>query len=696
MDNIVDQAAKALRDVIDEERNSTPANEVRTANCPKLPVLIEAFETAKWEPLKADAHVSVCPFCQKTVRFFESRNEKFGIKEEISSGGMNVLDSGEIPKGNKATNGVVIPKHERKTMRTSIGAVLAAAILIMVTLFVVDWTGKSTPSTASDPPDPFANWQQSAQPGKIPEPKPEPMEKVKPPAIVTGTGERDIQLDEALSRAPDLQSYETQSRSISYMASIVAGNEEIWIDRVHQVKNTRRIEQAVTWTDQPGLHLGQMIDANGFLETGNLNPVRNLKTRPMAFVLEGMWPTEYGKTSPLATEMENTDLAGFTKSLQKIVANRLKLDKKIYFPFKADYRFEEASSVKKVAVDLKVSASYMGKFEADFSGHKSNRSDRRLVYLHLRQPMFRVSLVGGSLSEMLASTPENVAAVVKDRRPAYVNSITYGRVVFAAFETSDDSQLLKAALKWKFSKVVTKVSGELKAKYEKAISRANMRVYVHGGKAAPIFDTDVAKGVEKLQKYLNETVEFSPQNLPAVVGFEVRDLRTGELIGKKEVSEYAAFEEPHRSKYRYRITLTKAEIRDDHDSFPAGDGDWRVRVAIPDKGEVLRMNRGLGNGTHVLNHSGGEHTAPAGQFIFLMSAWESDGLLNGNDDDVTKNVRQDIDLAAMASELSKLDPRSSDPAIQKRINEVCRYPFSLTTVSGNRFHFIVDLIPPKN
>lgn len=167
-------------------------------------------------------------------------------------------------------------------------------------------------------------------------------------------------------------------------------------------------------------------------------------------------------------------------------------------PARIDLHVYEAYNFEQALKSMGISAHYNDPFvDAGFSTSLSNRRSARetSVVMRLFQPMYTISVAEDEIFQnrdffragidwTLGSPACEVLAQATEP-PAYVRSVTYGRVIYYAMTSEDfhSSEDFAAALRLSLNGVVSsgRVEGSFASSYRQIVERSQVRVVIYGG-----------------------------------------------------------------------------------------------------------------------------------------------------------------------------------------------------------------------
>jgi thiol-activated cytolysin len=263
--------------------------------------------------------------------------------------------------------------------------------------------------------------------------------------------------------------------------------------------------------------------------------------------------------------------------------------------------------------ELEVNAKWAsGAAEAMLKG--SGSKDRTSYVAMYKQIFYSISVdTPAEPSAFFANgmTVDKVARdFTNDGPPAYVDSITYGRILLVKMDV--DNSEVTAEMKGKFEQTIREddeVSATAAGELEKIAKSARFSAITLGGKSDQgIFDS---KDLSKVQDYIANGATYSAKNPGLPIEYSVKFLKDNTLATIRLAGEYTYFtsvEHPYgfvKMKHtggmlgRWRVTWTVegVEHQETNTSWPNGDfGPTYVPVPIPGdarnvriKGELARL-----------------------------------------------------------------------------------------------------------
>ena len=207
---------------------------------------------------------------------------------------------------------------------------------------------------------------------------------------------------------------------------------------------------------------------------------------------------------------------------------------------KSNYLAETAYSANEASVKMGVAVSWMnGSVKASFAG--SWLSKKTTMVVRFIQAYYTVSFAAPSSPELVFG-PKVTANDARPymgpgNPPAYVSSVTYGRMLIMKVETDESERDLRAALDLAFSKV--NVSADVEAK--KVLKNSTFSVFVLGGSpddAARIQASDGETRASALAAYIQNGANFDPKSPGVPISYTERRLLDNETIKVSSTIDY--------------------------------------------------------------------------------------------------------------------------------------------------------------
>ncbi len=207
---------------------------------------------------------------------------------------------------------------------------------------------------------------------------------------------------------------------------------------------------------------------------------------------------------------------------------------------KSNYLAETAYSMNEASVKMGVAASWMtGSVKANFQG--SWLSKKTTMIVRFVQAYYTVSFGAPSSPEKvfgpLVTADDARPYMGPGNPPAFVSSVTYGRMLIMKVETDESERDLRAALDLAFNKV--KVDIDVASK--NVLKNSTFSVFVLGGSpddAARIQASDSESRASALGAYIQNGANFDPKSPGVPISYTVRRLSDNETIKVSSTIDY--------------------------------------------------------------------------------------------------------------------------------------------------------------
>jgi thiol-activated cytolysin len=214
-------------------------------------------------------------------------------------------------------------------------------------------------------------------------------------------------------------------------------------------------------------------------------------------------------------------------------------------------------------------------------------AERRVVMSTYKQAFYTVSFVQES-----GAQPEDVfgpdvtlrdvqSAFNSDAPPAYVASVTFGRIIMFRMETESSytSAEVEAAFKYAAG---TQVDGDLEARYQEILSRSSVEVITLGGNAAVASEAVTARSAGDLEPIITgENAVYSRSNPGVPISYAVKYLRDDQLAKLGYTTEYTATEcSSTQTVNTVTMTLDRFFVRKDCDGGLNAEGEFSFRAIV--------------------------------------------------------------------------------------------------------------------
>jgi thiol-activated cytolysin len=264
--------------------------------------------------------------------------------------------------------------------------------------------------------------------------------------------------------------------------------------------------------------------------------------------------------------MDSPSLSAYRNQLGDILASEINGAT----PANIYAELEEVHSSEQLSLALGASVSWLGSAASISSSFDFEQSEVRSRYLvKYTQAYFTVDVDQPSAPSDFFSDAvalEDVQTRFEDGNPpAYVSSITYGRMVVFTFESEYSSEELNAALEFAYRGGVD-VTGDVSVTYKDILSSSKITAFILGGsgeEAARSFDS-----YEALMEFIHSGGNYSRDSPGAPIAYKLAYLADNEPARLSFTTDYTV-QDCVRVSQKVRVTLTGITV--DDDGGDAGD-----------------------------------------------------------------------------------------------------------------------------
>lgn len=306
-------------------------------------------------------------------------------------------------------------------------------------------------------------------------------------------------------------------------------------------------EYAMKTLDQDKLWVGSFVRTAG-LELGSMQAVNVPEARRNPYRITSALPSTAGS----ATIQPNQTAYNLAVAAvrQGVVGS----------PFGSTIRYEitEQSSAETSALKLGLKAGGIGYSVKAAGSYSTDNRQNRVSAVFVQNAFTLNADLGGAAPRdafLKNPIPEDLAAVTDPANAAaYIDSITYGRLLFVEMTGSYSSQQMKAALDASYSGV----SASVQAETQKVLSSSRFNVYAAGGNEAAVVDLI---RTQKLAEYFRGSSD--PRTL-VPISFTARNFLGGAYAASATTGEYAeSVCNPNSLKVGIRVSYRSIEPEDD-------------------------------------------------------------------------------------------------------------------------------------
>jgi thiol-activated cytolysin len=258
--------------------------------------------------------------------------------------------------------------------------------------------------------------------------------------------------------------------------------------------------------------------------------------------------------------MERPSLSAYREALGDILSSEIDGAT----PANIYAELEEVHSHEQLSLALGASVSWLGSAASISTSFDFEQSEVRSRYLvKYTQAYYTIDIDQPSAPSDFFTDQVALGDVEERFRdgnpPAYVSSITYGRMVVFTFESEYSSEELNAALEFAYRGGVD-VSGDVSVTYKDILSSSRITAFILGGsgeEAARSFDS-----YEALMEFIHSGGNYSRNSPGAPIAYKLAYLADNEPARLSFTTDYTV-EDCVRVSQQIRVTLDGITVEDD-------------------------------------------------------------------------------------------------------------------------------------
>ena len=267
----------------------------------------------------------------------------------------------------------------------------------------------------------------------------------------------------------------------------------------------------------------------------------------------------------------------------------------------SSYKVKTAYSSKQIALDVGLNAEWAtGDVSAQFN-YQSNEQ-KTVVMAVYKQAFYTITMDSPVSPDAVFSkdvTLDQVKSVMDDAAPpAYVQSVTYGRIIMFRMETSYNASSYEIESAFKYAAGVS-VDGSLAAKYKAILQNSSIEVIVLGGNASVSSSAVSAKNADDLVPIIEGDNAVYSRNNPGVpISYTIRYLKDNSLAKLGYFTEYTATQcSTTKLVDNIDINLKSFDVIKSCDGGLLGPGEFSFVVQILDKSGHEMTSYSVGSAT---------------------------------------------------------------------------------------------------
>lgn len=350
-----------------------------------------------------------------------------------------------------------------------------------------------------------------------------------------------------------LGTIETPANDVAELGASEAEANGDYMCSTTNLVETKQFDKIVAFAANSGtLYPGALIGGDS-ISDGTLTP-KVFGRAPLTFSasLEGVLDGAVSAT------MESPTLSSFREAMAGI------LDANVIgnTPANIAYEMSEVHSSEQLSLALGLDVSWMtGDVSASMEFDQTERNSRYLV--NFTQAYYTVDIDPPEFPSDFfdeSVTLEDVQSKLAGEPPAYVSSVTYGRIVYFAVTSNFSSQELKAALDFGFSTGAVDVDGSVSLTHSEVLSESQITAFILGGNG------DVAvqaiQGAEGIAEFLQSGGTYSPESPGAPIAYKMGYLADNSPAGFALTTDYDV-QECTRVSQNVMLTLRNIHVVND-------------------------------------------------------------------------------------------------------------------------------------
>jgi thiol-activated cytolysin len=316
---------------------------------------------------------------------------------------------------------------------------------------------------------------------------------------------------------------------------------------------TKQFDEIVAFANNSGTLYPGAIIGGETMSDGTLTP-KVFDRAPLTFSasLEGVLDGDVSAT------LEEPTLSAFREAMAEILDAELIGNT----PANIAYEMTEVHSSEQLSLALGLDVSWMtASVAASMEFSQEERNSRYLV--NFTQAYYTVDVDPPARPSDYLDPSVDVSEVEQTLRgepPAYVSSVTYGRLVYFAVTSNFSSEELEAALDFGFSTGAVDVDGNVSLTHSEILAESKITAFILGG------DGNVAvqaiQGAEGIAEFLQSGGTYSAESPGAPIAYKMSYLADNSPAGFALTTDYDV-EECTRVSQNVQLTLQNIYVVND-------------------------------------------------------------------------------------------------------------------------------------
>jgi hypothetical protein len=311
-------------------------------------------------------------------------------------------------------------------------------------------------------------------------------------------------------------------------------------------------------------------------------------------------------------------------------------------PAAITFDIEEVYSEEQFGLAVGLGVEWMtGEISASFGWEEQDTKSR--FGINFMQTYYTVDMdVPSTPSDFFADdvTLDDVKQVLGHDPPAYVASVSYGRMVYFTVNSSFSSEEVRAALEWGFEAGWVDIEGSVSLTHSEILAESQITAFVLGGNGDLAVHT--INGAEGLREFILSGGSFSHQSLGAPIAYKLHYMADNTPARFSLTTDYT-YTECERISQKIRVALKRIEVSSSYEDSSALELYGQVDVQDEDNTLWPLFDRGSGQAVHIFAgdswpQGGASEIAswiipmvpqPNHSFALVLNLWEKD---DGSDD----------------------------------------------------------------
>lgn len=299
-------------------------------------------------------------------------------------------------------------------------------------------------------------------------------------------------------------------------------------------------EIAILQPTQGVVYPGALIFADKQMVEGKPRPLNGLPRAPIELRLDLPGLEDEGSFK-VVNPSDGKVQSGINKALN--FWNNSPAFKEGYVnPSRSSFNSTVAYSTEQLALGLGFNAQWASG-EASAQLKASTSSEKNVVVAVYKQVFYTVTYDAPNLPEQFfdpSVTVQDAQDIFNSEMPpAYVSSVSYGRIIMLRMETDKNESNIKAEAAFKYATGAIKVGGNLEMEYKKLIANSQFTVVTMGGNAEAAAETVSAKGPEDLFPIIKgKNAVYSKSNPGVPIAYTVKFLKDDRVALMGATTDY--------------------------------------------------------------------------------------------------------------------------------------------------------------